>query len=140
MILFLDFDGVLHPFDRPDGVFTLLADFERVMRDFHEVDIVISSAWREAHTLDELRQLFSPDIAQRIVDATPIFTDLTQPHVRESEIRSWLEAAGRQDESWVAIDDTDWFFSEGCCNFILVDPRTGFNSYVEQELRRRLSR
>lgn len=139
MVLFLDFDGVLHPFDRPDGVFTLLADFERAIRDYPEIDIVISSAWREPHGLDELRRLFSPDIAQRIVGATPVFTDFTRPHLRESEIIAWLHDAGRQEEAWVAIDDTDWFFSANCANLILVDPGTGFNSSTEQELRRRLS-
>jgi len=139
VILFLDFDGVLHPFDRPDGVFTLLADFERVMRDYPGVDIVISSAWRETHTVDELRQLFSPDIAQRIIGATPVFFD-PQPHVRESEILDWLHSAGRSGEAWIAIDDTDWFFSTECANLLLVDPNTGFNSSSEQELRRRLSR
>ncbi len=139
MIIFLDFDGVLHPFDRPDGVFTLRADFERVMRNYPGIDIVISSAWRETHTLEALRQLFSPDIAQRIIGVTPVFLD-PQPHVRESEIREWLRAAGRSDEAWIAIDDTDWFFSPGCANLILVDPGTGFNISAERELRYRLPR
>lgn len=140
MILFLDFDGVLHPFDRPDGVFTLLADFERVMRDFPGVDIVVSSAWRETHTLDELRRIFSPDIGRRIIGKTPVFIDITLPAIREAEILAWLRASGRQNETWVALDDTDWFFSEACANLILVDPETGFNGNTEQELRRRLSR
>ena len=140
MIVFLDFDGVLHPFHRPDGVFTLLPDFERVMRDFTDVDIVISSTWREAHTLEELRGLVSPDIALRIIDVTPIINDYTRPAIREAEILAWLHAAGRQEESWVAIDDMGWYFSEPCSNLILVDPETGFSSMTEQELRRRLSR
>lgn len=138
MILFLDFDGVLHPFDCPHGLFTLLPEFERVMRDFPGVDIVISSSWREAHTLGELRALFSPDIAQRIIGATPILYDRDHEPVRETEIRAWLRDAGRETEPWVAIDDFEWFFSPGCANLVLTDTRTGFDKRVERELRMRL--
>jgi hypothetical protein len=139
MILFLDFDGVLHPFDRPAGVFTLLPEFERVVREFADVDIVISSAWREAHTLDQLRLFFSADIRDRIIDATPIFDALSHEYVREAEIMAWLRAAGRASEPWVAIDDIEWFFSPGCRNLILVDTQIGFNENTERELRQRLS-
>lgn len=138
MILFLDFDGVLHPFDHPHGVFTLLPEFERVMRDFPEVDIVISSSWREAYTLDELRALFSLDMAQRIIGVTPVLLDHDQVYVRETEIRAWLRDAGRETESWVAIDDFEWFFSPQCANLVLTDTRTGFDERVERELRKRL--
>jgi hypothetical protein len=140
MILFLDFDGVLHPFHRPTGPFTLLPDFERVMRDFSNVDIVISSAWREVHTLDELRELFSPDIQERIIDVTPVFSASDKPYLREAEITFWLRTAGREVEPWVAIDDTEWFFSPGCRNLILVDTHIGFNRQAERELRRRLTK
>lgn len=138
MILFLDFDGVLHPFDQPDGVFTLLPDFERMMRDFPEVDIVISSSWREAHALDELRALFSSDIAQRIIGATPVLNDLAHEYIREAEILAWLCEADREKEPWVAIDDFEWFFSPECENLVLTDTNTGFDERVERELRKRL--
>lgn len=59
MILFLDFDGVLHPeYDGQatpaDVVFCHLPRFEAVMRDHPEVEIVISSMWREQFPLDAL--------------------------------------------------------------------------------------
>jgi hypothetical protein len=135
MILFLDFDGVLHPFHRPAGPFALLPDFERVMRDFPHVDIVISSTWREMHALDELRAHFSPDIRRRIIGVTPVFHGLTHPYIREVEILDWLREAGRENEPWVALDDIAWFFSPQCRNLILVDPDSGFDSRTEQALR-----
>lgn len=138
MILFLDFDGVLHPFSRPLGMFSLLPDFERVMRDFPNVDIVISSSWREAHDLAQLRAIFSDDIARRIIDVTPVFADPDYQHVREEEIKSWLRKHGKEGEAWVAIDDCDFFFSPQCENLILVDGETGFNPAAEQVLRERL--
>ena len=66
MILFLDFDGVLHPeySDRavPDEIaFCHLPRFEAVLRDFPNVEIVISSTWRYHLPLDALRERFSAD-------------------------------------------------------------------------------
>lgn len=139
MILFLDFDGVLHPFDQQAGMFSLLPGFERVMREFGDVDIVISSTWREAHTLEQLRALFSPDIRQRIIDVTPVFNGLAYPYIREAEITDWLRTAGRECEPWVAIDDSQSFFSPGCRNLLLVDTDSGFDEAAARELRRRLS-
>lgn len=138
MILFLDFDGVLHPFSRPQGAFSLLPDFERVMRDFPDVDIVISSTWREAHDLAQLRAIFADDIAARIIDVTPVLADTDHQHVREAEIKSWLRQRGRDGEAWVAIDDCDFFFSPRCENLILVNGETGFNPAAERALRERL--
>lgn len=139
MILFLDFDGVLHPFHRPAGAFSLLPYFERVMRDLPQVDIVISSSWREGHSLEEMKSFFSPDIAERIIDATPVLNFLEHQYVREEEIAAWLHRAGREHELWAAIDDTESFFSSRCDNLILVDPDTGFNEQAEKELCKRLS-
>lgn len=139
MIVFLDFDGVLHPFHRPSGAFSLLPDMERVLRDFGAVDVVISSTWREVHTLEELRAFFSPDIGSRIIGVTPVFGGFAQPYVREAEIKAWLRESGREGEDWVALDDTEWFFSPGCRNLILIEGDIGFDARVERELRRRLS-
>lgn len=67
MLLFLDFDGVLHP--QYDGeptpvseLFCHLPRFESILQDFPSVEIVISSTWRNQFTLEELRSRFSPDI------------------------------------------------------------------------------
>lgn len=118
MILFLDFDGVLHPqfegMPTPaDQLFCYLSRFETVMRDFPEVQIVISSTWRYQFSLDQLRAYFSPDIAARIIGTTPE-TDLDAyiPERREQEILAWLGATGNQDVQWIALDDAAWQFSQ----------------------------
>ena len=83
ILLFLDFDGVLHPQYEgqqqvPDEVaFCHLPRFEELLRDFPEVDVVISSAWRKQITLDELKNYFSEDIRTRIVGATPVVNALS---------------------------------------------------------------
>jgi hypothetical protein len=137
MILFLDFDGVLHPFSRPNGPLSHLPYFEKVMRDFPDVDIVISSAWREGHSLEQLQQFFSEDIAACIVDVTPQLDAMDHPFIREAEIRAWLRSARRERESWVAIDDIASFFSPECESLVLVDGDAGFNKSTEDELRMR---
>ena len=140
MIVFLDFDGVLHPFHRPAGPLVLVPHFERVMRDFPHVDIVISSSWREAHGLRELQSFFSRGIAERVVDVTPVLSPMHYEYVREAEIEAWLQEAGRKLEPWLALDDIESFFSPGCRNLILVDPDLGFNEKTEREVRERLLR
>ena len=75
MILFLDFDGVLHPQYEHEPVptelaFCHLARFEALMRKFPSVEIVISSTWREQFSMEVLRAKFSTDIAARIIGRT----------------------------------------------------------------------
>jgi len=114
--LFLDFDGVLHP--QYEGVttpaeqlFCHLPRFESLMRDFPNVEIVISSTWRYRFTLNQLRARFSPDIAARVIDVTPqTDTDEYRPTRREQEILEWLAATGNESAPWIALDDAVWQF------------------------------
>ncbi len=136
MIIFLDFDGVLHPVNRPDGAFTLIKPFENLMCDFPNIDIVISSSWREQHNIAELRSLFSSAIQMRIVDITPIMNHLEHKFLY-AEIVTWMREEGREYEGWVALDDSEWLFPPSCPNLILVDPVLGFDRKIEDALRRK---
>lgn len=142
MLIFLDFDGVLHPVSRPDGVLSLLPRVERVLRDYPHVEIVISSAWRTDHSIDTLRAPFSSDIAARIIGVTPDFYvpffDLDYRSIREREIRAWLKDSHRTNEEWVPLDDLEILFKPGCRELILVDEDIGFDERIENELRKRL--
>ena len=77
MLIFLDFDGVLRRKDAP--LYRLESDlmthFERALRALPGARVVITSSWREAFGLPEMRRLFSPDIAQRIIGVTPVARD-----------------------------------------------------------------
>lgn len=136
MILFLDFDGVLHPVSREAGTMVFVPNFERVMRDYPEVDIVISSAWRESSSLVELQSHFSQGFKERIIDATPVLQILDHKYLRQAEITAWLRDAGREYESWVAIDDSDWLFPPECRNLILVNGQVGLDMETADRLRR----
>lgn len=121
--IFLDFDGVLHHFfplkeesDERNQHFAFLKNFENTIRKLendHDIKIVISSAWRHKHSLNELRSYFSKDIAKKIIDKTPSLENGNRPGARLKEVLLWLENNNLQDASWVGIDD----FS------ILYDPK-----------------
>lgn len=141
MILFLDFDGVLHPMDRRDGCFSCLPVLETVLREFNGVEIVISSSWRVEHSLAQLRSMFSSDFAKYIIDVTPDRAsrmDSIEPYRREREIEDWLRENGREHEPWFALDDCDWMFSPACKRLLLVDTKTGFDNRAAATLRRHL--
>ncbi|WP_409482573.1 HAD domain-containing protein [Noviherbaspirillum sp. ST 5-3] len=148
MILFLDFDGVLHPETigalapgtvRSAGDFSHLHHFEKVMREYAQVEIVISSAWRETNSLETLRGYFAPDIAARIIGVTPVMPASLDAR-REREIRTWLMEAGRENEPLIAIDDWALLFSENCDFLFWVDPETAFDEAAAEALRQRLQR
>jgi hypothetical protein len=143
MILFLDFDGVLHPEHDgeptpPDRVFCHLPCFESVMRDFPAVEIVISSTWRYQFSLDELRARFSPDIAARIIDATPQTERIEGQYLparREGEILEWLRANGRENMEWIALDDAAWQFQEYRDRLVACTWYLGLDDAAESRLR-----
>ena len=117
MLLFLDFDGVLHPEYHeicvPDDIaFCHLPRFEAVMRAYPSVRIVISSSWRTIFHLPQLRRYFSDDIARRIIGVTPVLADerVHQPALREREILAWLSQNQLTDAPWIAVDDRAWQF------------------------------
>lgn len=128
VLLFLDFDGVLHHFFPMAGVpdaenqkFFYLPAFERTIRELTvPVEIVIASTYRHKYDydIDQLRRFFSPDIARKIVGVTPNAEEARKllgieedgngdngPGTRQVEVEAWLKRARREGNPWVAIDD-----------------------------------
>lgn len=112
VVVFLDFDGVLHHFfpmpdstDEDNQHFAFAPHFEHAVRACpRKVEIVISSTWRTLQPLDEIKQKFSPDIADKIVGVTP-FMDLgNQRGSRQTEVEAWLQEH-RPHSQWVGVDD-----------------------------------
>jgi hypothetical protein len=125
-ILFLDFDGVLHP----DGfaLFSRRDIFEAYALKMPEAEIVVSSTWREDHDLEGLKSYFSPPVRDRIIGATPSLEDGYECGGRQREIQAYLESAGLDGTncSWVALDDMPLFFEDDCPNLVLTDSTRGF--------------
>lgn len=146
MLLFLDFDGVLHPENYPDADsgadLCHLPRLEAVLREFPDVDIVVSSMWRERMTLDQLRSFFAPDIQSRVIGVTPLPDRVHgyAPAHREREIVAWLAQHGRESDDWVALDDADWQFENHQHRLVVCSPLEGLNAESELALRKHLAR
>lgn len=125
-ILFLDFDGVLHP----DGIalFSQLPVFETYIQKMPRIEIVISSTWREDHSIEKLRGYFSHFVQSRITGVTPSLEDGYDCGGRQREIHAYLDSAGLNIENctWIAIDDMALFFENGYPHLLLTDSSKGF--------------
>ena len=75
MILFLDFDGVLHPHLRHEPDFCRLPLLWGILRAAPEAKVVFSTSWREVYRPDEMVEFVTygggEDLAHRIIGQTP---------------------------------------------------------------------
>ena len=133
MIVFLDFDGVLRRESAPKYRLEpdLLRNFERFVseleKDHGAIEIVITSTWRTAFSLGELRDHLGPKLEMKVVGTTPTL-NITQDtqHPRHLEVRGYLMKHGLEDEEWIVIDDQGSLYPPGLDNLILCDPEHGF--------------
>lgn len=133
MILFLDFDGVLHPLyptaELPE--FCYLPRLAAVLRDFPRVEIVISSSWRTEFELEALRAFFPADLQARIIGVTPWL-----PGSRCEEVLAWLREH-RPGSPWLALDDQPKLWRQTGRLLLCGD---GFREQEEARLRSELRR
>lgn len=139
-LLFLDVDGVLHPvstdYSFSSRFFSHLPLLEELLREFKSVDVIISSDWRRAESVEQLQRYFSTDIRHRIIGATPqIDPNAAVHHRRQLEIQAWLDGNGRSEAEWVALDDWPLSFEAGFKRVVLTDPQRAFDLDSFQELR-----
>ena len=144
-ILFLDFDGVLHPEHCHESRhFCCLPILEDALRQVPECQIVITSTWRLEQSYETLRKRFSPDIAAMIEGVTPRYCDLTNVpntlvgYEREAECHAWLWANDVPHRRWVAVDDRSWLYRPFCKSLFLVDGRAGLTQATGSQLATRL--
>lgn len=145
LILFLDFDGVLHPEHcHASKHFCCLPILEDALRRVPECKLVITSTWRLEQPFEALRQRFSRDIAVRIAGVSPKFRDLKQvpntliSYPREAECHAWRWANGVPHLPWLALDDRSWNYRPFCNSLLLVDGSTGLTGPTGTQLLTRL--
>jgi hypothetical protein len=135
LLLFLDFDGVLHPAGcDPSEHFCNLPELESLLREHPAVQIVISSTWQEAYSVRALRDRFSPDIAARIIGAIRVADPEGEAECRYEAIDMFLRHIGRLRTPWIALDDAEHEFPIGCAQLVLCDSARGFDSEAKQRL------
>ncbi len=135
MILFLDFDGVLHPITASDAeVFCRAPLLWPVLRQAPSIEIVLSTSWRFTHRYPELVTLATQgggeDLADRFIGMTPKgewvnrINSAERIYVRHMECQRWMQsnAPGRD---WLALDDEIVSFPEECPTVHFCDPQQG---------------
>lgn len=144
-VLFLDFDGVLHPeFCHASKHFCYLPLMEDLLRQAPTCLVVISSSWRLQAPVEKLRKYFSRDIAPRILGATPSYLDLRDVpptllgYHRQAECHAWLWANNVPHLPWLAIDDRTWLFRPFCNSLFAINGREGITEEVAPRLAARL--
>lgn len=144
-VLFLDFDGVLHPeFCHASRHFECEACFSSAI-DGLDLEIVVSSTWRHDRDLKEIKALLSDAISERVVGKTPRYSQLLEVpstlalYERQAECAAWLSVNRPVYASWVAVDDRSWLYRPFCPNLVLVDGARGFDERSSQLLRARLN-
>lgn len=123
-MLFLDFDGVLHP--STIGTDSLLSKASLLSMALYGIDlqIVISSSWRFTHSLKDLKAKLPSEIAKKIVGVTG--PAVIGKHPRYNEIINYLNTQ-KGITDWRALDDSCWEFPSSCPNLIVCNSNTGIN-------------
>lgn len=112
-----------------------------MLRDHPQVEVVISSLWREHLSLEQLRDLFPVDLRERIIDviADRRRIDGWLPARREGEILEWLRPlAAPANLGWRLTTKNGNSPSVGTC-WIACDFYDGITDAIEAELRERLA-
>lgn len=133
MILFLDFDGVLHPYplhvdDQHAELLMHTPLLWSLLRRHPELQVVVSSSWRERFSMDYLVDFLTygggEELAGRIAGATPVISHLE----RDRECMAWLESNGHVGTPWLALDDQPALFRDCQAELYQVNQRTGLTA------------
>lgn len=134
-LLFLDFDGVLHPTHfSGETPFARAQLLEETLAMFAP-KIVVSSSWRFTHSLEKLQKTVPTFISSLIIGTTG--AAVIGKHPRFAEIQNYLQAYGPAD--WKALDDCYWEFPSPCPRLIRCNPNTGIHERQVFELQQWLS-
>lgn len=123
-ILFLDFDGVLHPTHfAGENPFHCVDLLEGALAD-QSLGIVISSSWRFTHPLEKIRKLLPGSISKLVIGTTG--RPVIGKYPRFQEIQAYLLSHGQAN--WRALDDSYWEFPSPCAELIRCNPNTGISN------------
>ena len=133
-LIFLDFDGVLHPnFCQEEHYFSRIGYLMAALDWFKDdVEVIISSSWRFHWPADVLLQKLPASLAPLVVGFTPEVDPGRDQRYRE--IHSYLKFR-RGHADWRALDDADNEFPKGCRELIRCEGRTGLDDSTVARLR-----
>lgn len=121
LLLYLDYDGVLHhhnvlwhpergPYDGPPGfqLFEHVALLERLLDPYPDVQVVLSTAWVRRYGVYATAKRLPPTLRSRVIGATFHSKMDEADFVAKPRGQQVLEdAMRRKPYRWVALDDVD---------------------------------
>lgn len=135
MILFLDFDGVLHPLQARDaGFFSCTQHLFELLRRHPEIRVVFSTPWRSDYPFDYLVEFVAvegdEDLVDRFIGSTPDLSEdpdqVQKLGSRQREIERWLAENEMPGHHWLALDDMPELFGQPLPpNIYIVSPKYG---------------
>ena len=132
LLVYLDFDGVLHPASPVMGDLFSRTHLLEPIFEQTDLQIVISSSWRFTHTLEQLQAKLPSLLAQRVIGMTG--DAVIGKHARYQEIMNHARQLG-PDAAWRALDDSYWEFPISCNELIRCNPNTGIGPKEVELLR-----
>ena len=135
-VIFLDFDGVMHPTSAtPEKFFSCASILADAIGDA-ECEIIISSSWRHHHTLDEIIGML-PETLQHLVQGTTGEAFIGR-YPRYNEILTYANNNGLGSD-WRALDDSWIEFPPNCSKLIQCNPNIGLGRKQADYLHKWLS-
>ena len=107
---------------------------------YPQIEIVISSSWKDSRSLQELQNFFSEDIGKRVIGITPCWRDYPEllevnGYQRHTEIVVWIRYSDEPWVKWVALDHKSFLFQPFLMNLVRTQSLIGFDSAAESQLR-----
>jgi hypothetical protein len=127
-VLFIDFDGVLHPAGVPPGTslpFEWTEVLAALLEPFEDVQVVIHSSWREHFPEQELRDLLEP-LEGRLLGAV-------DDGPKGAAIEQFLHAHPEITDALVLDDEVEEFRAGFPATLLACEPSTGLSSQDTQE-------
>lgn len=155
MILFLDYDGVLHPQDvylergrpvlrRTGELFMWAPILVDIVSPYPDLSIVLSTSWVRQLRFDRTKRYLPEELRARVIGATWHSAMGRHPEAAH-RIESWFVKASRFEQiahyvarsnsaDWLAIDDDDYGWRESERHrLIRTDPNGGLSEHAAQQ-------
>ena len=136
-IIYLDFDGVLHPACPTEtNQFCALPYFESVIEPFvkeKNIKIIISSSWRMYYGIENLIDIFKNDIIKKsIIGTTPMIKHINNKYYRSEEIEASIEEI--RPDNYIIIDDAKDAIEKKYWNkCVITNAKKGFDYKAKQK-------
>ena len=155
LVLYLDFDGVLHHenvlwhpkigayLSAPDGhvLFQHAELLERMLVTYPQIQIVLSTAWVRRYGCARSAKQLRPSLRARVIGAT-FHSRMNEAEFAEKPrgLQVGEDVLKRRPRAWLALDDDGLDWPEWCLDrFVKTHPRDGLSDpAVQKEFDREL--